>query len=585
MPDRVWLFNRTQAPEPHEILDPNAAVLVLRPQATLRGRVVVPEGVTPTRARLELVLLNHERTYQVARTRPDVAVDAEGRFEVRVDAPSVWELRATLGDARSDKLYEPLRPGEVREVELSLVRPYRITGRVLDGFGRPQASALVRLDEFTGNERLEHTMTDAEGRFELRLCHPGSGQVVSTCRGLVQAALVVCAVDDETPHAEVEIPMTPEASLRGRLVWDDGKPVQAGTLAVQPDGSLDPDDPQRRGEIRAQNVTHLQMEEDGSFRVDALTPGVTYHVTASVWDKPWTYRWYQDVPAGAEDLELVLERAWDGTRTLYARVVDAATGAPVRHFEVGFGYMGRQLSAPQRFRFHDDQGRFEQDCQYGRFTGLEVNAVGYAPRRVGPLPLDEDLGGLVIALERFGALEVVVRDADGAPVADATLGYAEALSAESPDLFPEGRVVTTDGDGRWVLDPAPPGRVLLQAAQGTRVSDIVLVDVPGGGRARAELTLAGELPGARLTVSVFHADGRPAVDLPVRVGLAAEPVLGAPAEPVEQHTDQAGRAVFAGLRPGHYEVVARPARPFRPLRTLPLRAGDDVALEFRRSSR
>jgi protocatechuate 3,4-dioxygenase beta subunit len=186
------------------------------------------------------------------------------------------------------------------------------------------------------------------------------------------------------------------------------------------------------------------------------------------------------------------------------------------------------FGSPSRHRIADADGRFRLDSlPAGRYS-LTVEAGGYRTVEVGPLevapglPLHE-----LVVLDRGAVVFGTVVDADGEPVADASVREVPDQPAVSLATVP-GQT-GTDGDGRYRMEGLPTGRIAIaaeapghhravreiEAAPGPNRLDLTLERRPVYEVSGRVLDAAGaSVAGARVSASGaasqgmgFHADG------------------------------------------------------------------------------
>jgi hypothetical protein len=142
-----------------------------------------------------------------------------------------------------------------------------VSGVVVNRRGDPISGASVRVpgEEFP-DEGLTTTLTDGDGRFQLRNVTPGRRIVLAQSRHLAAAwSLVVTHPDRPVQNQFV---LNPGESLTGKVIDPDGKPASGawvgGSLLIPSEGTVSAE-----LHLDASTLT----AEDGSFRLAALPSG------------------------------------------------------------------------------------------------------------------------------------------------------------------------------------------------------------------------------------------------------------------------------------------------------------------------
>ena len=196
---------------------------------------------------------------------------ADGRCEVR---PPPYRPRARVekeGVGRSNLV--ELSPRDERDqyklVVVPLIRPAHLLGRVERADGSPAPGIAVGISEFAslkGSEDASSSLvTDAAGRFE--------------CDVLGEARVKLLIVYEETKSCEswfeTRSGETRQALLRlpgswtltGRLVREDGTPVEGATVEFEPDPRSD-----ELGSEVSLGFLHARTDEAGRFEIEFRQP-------------------------------------------------------------------------------------------------------------------------------------------------------------------------------------------------------------------------------------------------------------------------------------------------------------------------
>ena len=389
--------------------------------------------------------------------------DAEGRFELWLD-PLLDTRTAYTTHAGYLEVQSRLTAAQLAEpCEIVLRRGAGVRGRVVDGSGRPVAGALLKIGPF-GAQR---ALSAGDGTFELRNVPPGRGVVSTFARGFAPVQSIVDVPADERATAELAVQLEPGHRLSGRIVDRQGRGIHRVrvTPLVQ---SPFVQSPFRRWEPAADVYT----ARDGSFRFVDLPAGI---LVLDCFGMDVARKEEPNVAVDRTDVTIVMDRP----ARLAGRVVDDATGAPVRRFSVRF--VDPQLHQGDRrasgygvewvrgLEFSDVDGVWRTDTERfddGAVLGVEVIADGYAPavmRRVIASP-NPDPNGCVLRLQKATRITGRVVDAvTGKPVAEARVA---AFDDDHPllgrDPFAEQRTAARSAaDGSFAIEGAAVGTVRL----------------------------------------------------------------------------------------------------------------------------
>ena len=163
--------------------------IFVEPAVSITGRVLDPDGKAVSGATVAPAKTGSGNSL-TGDTRFSRRTDKEGRFTMKLPASgdSQFNLVAHDGDYEKWRKWangsgEPLRtvPGQrIENVELKLIRPGTIRGRVTDKAGQPRAHVQVRaaaVDKHDNRYYHPTTTTDDAGRYELRFVAPGEQHI------------------------------------------------------------------------------------------------------------------------------------------------------------------------------------------------------------------------------------------------------------------------------------------------------------------------------------------------------------------------------------------------------------------------
>jgi hypothetical protein len=468
-----------------------------------------------------------ERARIAVADREEVLTDGEGRF--RLAAAGEGRTMFLRVRARGHRVLDRSVPRPTQADAdlgtLTLQRGAVVSGRVLDPAGGGIADARVLREgdgeargwfggelELPGGDLLgelsgQGAVTDAEGRFELAHCEPGSFALVARHAAHPQARLDGLTVGLGGTLADVQLRMDLGAAVSGRVV---GVPEDAGRLRViaaavvqgqPPPGGQDPfagllgeGASEMFADFGGFGERSAEVASDGTFALAGLRSGRRYRVWAAQ-----SGRGAFGNAACSQRLEVAaptagIELRYDAGVTVTCQFVDAASGAPVEQLWVrdtlrGSGGIediasmvprggGRSRAYPEgRVTLANLRPKNEQKLQ------LTVEAIGFRAfeRKDIPLPLAGRLDLGIVRLEPAPVLRVLVR-AEAGPVAGATV---RVRSSEAEPQRPELGLAAWAG--RWQRSSGP------QSARSDEEGRC-MVNLPAGGPVVVEVTSTDHAP-------------------------------------------------------------------------------------------
>jgi hypothetical protein len=278
---------------------PEAVRIVLRPVPAVEGLAVDEEG-RPLEGAQVSVLDAGGKVLAAART------DASGRFRLHGVPPGRLRIRAVApGPGLGAVADLQLPPPTPDLVTISLTKRAAIAGIVRERDGRPVAGARVTL---SGPAGIEETSTSREGKFAFAAQGGKGCRLAASAEGFLAPA----ALDAVEPDNPVDLVLGRGATVRGRIVLPDGRPLRSGADLVV--SGL----PARSPEPRA------RVESDGAFAIEGLIPG-KFRLKATGPDFALALSDEIEVPDGGT-IEGAAVRALDGPH-LDVRAVDAKGAA------------------------------------------------------------------------------------------------------------------------------------------------------------------------------------------------------------------------------------------------------------------
>ncbi len=376
------------------------------------GSLGVTQGPVP-----EIPLFAEE-----ARSAAQPVSDADGRFTIGDLVPGTYRLRAVHGlYAQSEEVAVRLpAPGTVRTVELVLRSGHRLTGRVVDGNGRPIFHAKVVLGDGSTY------FTDDTGVFDAGF-RRGTVELVAHAQGKAPRKTTV-RMRGAAQDVEIALPDA-RARVEGRVQDGNGRPIEGVEVSMHWSDGLGP--------------SRVAFTDDrGIYRFEDLPGGVVELeiVHPAYLEQSLRLRLADDTAAEAIDATLV--PGWD----LEVVVVEQGTGAPVS---------GALVRAGNRSGLTASDGRVTLKNLAGDAV-VEVNATGLSGRRATVREPAGDVESLVVELVPGGGLRGTVVDYAGDPVPGAEVVVRDLDGSELAR-------VRTSAAGTWSVDGLPEGDVDVEA--------------------------------------------------------------------------------------------------------------------------
>jgi protocatechuate 3,4-dioxygenase beta subunit len=464
----------------------------------------------------------------------DARTDADGRFRIG-PLPASRYLLATSAEGWLPRLFASVRLDEPNS-RLTLVRPRRLTGRVLSG-GTPVPGAEVLLDPgVSALGDVRKVKTDAEGRFLFESLSPYRYRLT-----VEEAGRAAFAHIDHPPWPEVVLELGSAFFVEGTVRDETGHPVSGAHVEDVTSGS----DPWHQS---------ARTGPDGRYRLGPLMPGLRMFCAAANQHQP-SCGTEHEVEEGSGPLDLTLERA----PTVHGTVVDT-DGHPLAHIELALALSGRlnprHGNTVDRTR-SDAEGRFVLAAhQEGSFL-LDVRDETVLPEQ---LEVQAPSEGVRVILRRGGSVSGTFTDHQGIPLPQGSVVLW--------DLGVPGGIVRTgrvDPAGRFLLQGVASGRYRVEASHltpGVERSVSRSVEVRDGEQVEVSLQLE---VGRTVSGVVVDGSGQPVAGAFITASPSSAPSWHRAVEdvavvvqdvPVNLRSGPDGRFTLNHLGAGSYDVSA-----------------------------
>lgn len=351
---------------------------------------------------------------------PLLVVGSSGSFEIRAPAGD-WEIRVHTFDGNEVRWAQTVRATESEPIQLELPRRAELSGRVLSNSGEPIPQALL----WRAGEARWQTATAEDGTFRLRELPSATDMVlcIQDPSGDIHPH-VLPALPAGRTSVDLRMPSVPratapqEASITGRVVDDEGRAAAGVQLELVPETTARGLAAWLAGRGSERAVAVAESDLLGVFELSGVLPAGRYRIVAhasgfspSASDAIELYSADDRLDVG----DLALSRGVTLAGTVATKDGKGVAGALVS-VAMGVDGLWFQLGTES---VADDRGEFVfENVPSG--VDLEVRARSTdgagTSRRIS---LSEDLRAIRLVLGPTATLEVLVRDAQGLPIAGA----------------------------------------------------------------------------------------------------------------------------------------------------------------------
>lgn len=476
-----------------------------------------------------------------SRQRGQGRSDAGGKFTIEGIAPGEYVVSASAAGFASrsaDSPTVPLADRDAGDVRLRLSRGGRLEGEVVDSNGSPVSGAEVGAAAEEESGWVAPVASGADGRFAFPALAAGAytlgARRATGSRFLQESEMTTAAtvLAGATVQVRLVVPGAQD-EIRGQVVDASGSPIADAFV----DSERERDDRKARDQLRWRwRRTPALTDHDGRFVLSNLEAGVH---TVFAYRKGGGEAIAEHVKSG-ESVLLTLRE----TGTLSGRV-EIEGGSPPERFAISIADAESGSRRTESWFRTGGQWRFS-DVPPGTYrVGVEATE-GTASVDGIELADGGERDGIRLVLTARGRVRGQVVDlTTNEPLPSVVVAVQAGSSAGAQmALRMDGRPVTTDAGGRFVIESAPsgPGTLIAFPPKTAWLPAKVPLEIPPGG----EL----ELPPIRLVKS---AGGKPG-ELDGALGLGIE-VLPAEGKPADRRVTvktvaPGGPAESAGVVPG-----------------------------------
>lgn len=561
----------TALPEPL-VLEPLLGACVrgrVLPARASDGSALVPPAeaaetlITLTRVEQNLERLSMPSYFSGPRR---VRADAQGAFELRaVPAPHSYSFTARPRNVAADEQPElRLAAGELRELEVLLIRGSSVSGIVRDDRGTPIPRAKVSAVRFSSNMMAmagsggsaRRALAAEDGTFTLRGLPPGRLRVIAERKRFLNSLGKSVEIADGEHVQGLELVLEQGGRISGRVLWPDQSPA----VGARVDAELDPAQYGGMGAMTAWRGRNARTRSapDGSFELGGLGSGpfgLSARASRELDGASSSGATHQEkVAVGAANVVLVLQP----TLTATGRVVDTR-GEPHTRFEIVCEaveanrpfWLGPAAQSTTPFQDRED-GSFEIDeLAAGRWKFRAIVA-GHGRSEDVEYDLAElPAAGIELIVRKSSSASGLVVAPDGTPVPGARVSVSAgagpwAAMQQGGQPRPES---ISDSQGRFALTGLDVGRhELIASSEHWAPAEGVEIEL-GEGTALTDLRLQLRV-GGRILGKVYRKDGQPNAGRSV---IANNTAAG---DSKATSSDADGSFVITHVRPGTWQVIA-----------------------------
>ena len=443
-----------------------------------------------------------------------------------------------------------------------------VRGTVVSGTtGEPLRKAVVNLQtvpaRFDG--RVLESMSDSSGTFSFESVPPGNYVAVARRNGYLESGSKARAVTVQkgTAIADVVLKLTPQSVVTGKVIDEDGDPMQSVTVHLMREAYL-------RGRRTYNEAFSAQTNDLGEYRIAGLAPG-RYLLMADpppVVGRPAGLTYiptYASAPVqttpGQELHGADIRLRKTPTYTLKGRVVDAS-GAPISNASLFLRNEDSPSFPAARTMTHvGPDGSFSllnipegsYILQGGGTNSRGGRLSGMAPIQVSARQVEE----VVLPLGGVGQVSGHVRVSEG----DADL-RAVRVTLDPLDAFPSDMQSsrTIGVDGAFAVPDVVPGRYGVDVFGAPEGYYVRSVQWSGQDVTESGMVVSGHVAGLEIVLAKGAGSVEGTVDTPLAVVAVVPPASKRQRWSLYKTVvaGATGNFTVRNLPPGEYTVVAFP---------------------------
>jgi large repetitive protein len=554
--------------------------LVLEPGGEIAGRVVDADGSPVDDAQVSVE--DESQPRGPGRYSGGRADEGDGRFVLRDVAAGTYSLEVRAA-SRGEASMTGVRVAAARTTSvgtITLGRGVVVQGVVVDseGNGIPGATVGAERDANRRTGQLR-TQTGSTGAFELRGVPIGAVYVSASHPAYAPAREVAATVDPEKEPVPVRIVLVRGGRIEGRALYRDGRPFVGGRVSCYPLDS-------RGGGMRWETAA---IDAGGSFVLDhvpagrtmvtlmAFTPsspmvmGSSTNILTSVASREVEVREGETTPVDLSLRDVVVAGRVTRAGQLEPGVLVSVMSGQGSSVMTWVGASAARLASPGPQPL---AGTTRDDGSYEllvftpgpAFVQMTGGGQGFPGREVeipdvDRFELDLEIGSVTVS-------GIVVDGADGAPVAEASVGLRRTDGGTGgsggAESSPDGRFSIATEPGEYRLEARARDRQSSSQALSVGPSGVtdLRIEMESGLEIRGRLLDASARPAPGFLILVTPADGEGSgyansgPDGSFRIG-----GLGPKAHAIVGGSELSGYAFQSGVTPGGEPLVLtlRPA--------------------------